>query len=158
MTAQGLKVWERLHGASYRADQAKLRLQQLLKAGTNALVCGGNRKRRRDAIELAALNFLLRGRLIVPRPIPGVEDELVALGKRHDELVVVFHDAHRIPSNLLWRIRGVAQFQRNVVYIFEGSDRNKVLDMVIRYDAAFYRQLTVVDLDRKASQQRGRQA
>lgn len=150
VTANGAQVWERQRGPRYRAEQARQKLQKLMKGKVNAIVCGGRRELRRKAIEWSTLEPRFRNRLLTPDAKRGVELELEALPKDEAGFVVVFHDAHRIPGPLLWAIRSVAQTQHHVVYIFEGANRGKMIDMVARYDAAFYQQLTVVDLSRQA--------
>ena len=158
VTAKGAQLWERQRGPRYRAEQARQTLLKLIDGKVNALVCGGRRQLRRRAIEWATLHQHFRNLLLTPKAVPGVDRELGALPKDEQGFVVVFHDAHLIPNSILWAIRSVAQTQHNIVYIFEGANRGQMIDMVARYDAAFYRQLTVVDLSRKASQSKGKRA
>lgn len=150
VTPKGLQRWERERGPRYRAEQARQTLQKLIDGKVNALVCGGRRELRRKAIEWATLEPRFRKRFLTPEAKSGVDLELEALPKDEQGFVVVFYDAHRIPSSILWAIRSVAQTQHHVVYIFEGANRGKMIDMVARYDAAFYQQLNVVDLARRA--------
>ena len=116
-----------------------------IKSGVNSLVCGGNRRQRKQIIQLCALGYQ-GDRFLELHAKPGIDDRLEELGNLGEDLLIAFYDTNLIPERLLWRIRSVAQDQRNVVYVFEGAHRKKMLDLVIDYDAAFYRQLTVVDL------------
>jgi hypothetical protein len=116
--------------------------------GTNTLVLGGNRQRRRGIVREACASCSASRQRQYETTTSETVHELEALEKKPGEFLVVIHDAHRIDPRRLWQIRSVAQLQRNVTYIFEGAHRNRMFDMVIRYDAAFYRQLQIVDIDR----------
>ncbi len=129
-------------------------LRMLVEHGTNSLVLGGTRQRRRNVVKQASAAIPAPRLREFREAAPGIADELEALGKQGQNLLVIFHDAHRIAPRTMWQIRSVAQMQRNVTYIVEGGYRNRMFDMVIRYDAAFYRQLTVVDVDRSHRQRR----
>lgn len=148
VTAKGAQFWESQRGPRYRAEQATEELKKLIDGKMNAIVCGGTRGLRRKAIEWATLDARFRERFLTPTAVPGVDGYLEGLPKEDLGFVVVFHDAHLIPSSLLWAIRSVAQFQHNLVYIFEGAHPGRMIDMTARYDAAFYRQLAVVSLAR----------
>lgn len=147
VTPVGLRVWERLHGPRYRRSQATNRLRQWIRAGNNCLVVGGNRLERMRTIEMAGLDYVLGNRLHVLKPALGIDRELEKLGQDEIERLVVFRDVHSIPSPLLWKIRSVAQFQRHVTYILEGAQPQSLIRKVLGSDAAFYQQLTLVDLD-----------
>jgi len=146
VTAPGLNVWERLHGAQFRESQAAQYLRKLLDGQINALVCGGNRSGRRRVIRHGALDAYLKGSLQEIRPRPRVDQVLEHIAPKPAVIAVL--DAHLISTHDMWAIRSVVQSQRDVTYIFEGANHTKMLDMVVDYNAAFYRQLTVVDLSR----------
>jgi hypothetical protein len=147
VTPQGFRVWDRLRGASYRAEVATLRLRQWIRAGNNCLAIGGNRQRRQHAIRFAGLDYVLDDRFHVMEPASRVDDELEDLGRDKADRLVVFHDVHKIDAWLLWKIRSVAQTQPHIRYVLEGSQARELMRKVLGKEAAFFQQLTVVDLE-----------
>lgn len=119
-------------------------LERLLERGINALVCGANRTTRQQTVRRSALGTDFEGHMVELRLQHDAADRLEEVAAGHTLVAVL--DAHRISPRDLWAVRSVVQQQPHVTYIFEGAHRTKMLDMVVRYDAAFYRQLAVIDL------------
>ena len=130
------------------------KLRWMINNGINALVCGANRERRTKVIDDACSHVNARRRHDYHETSSSTAHELEALGKKGKLYLVVLHDAQRIPPQIMWTIRSVAQFQRHVTYVLEGGPRGKTLDIVARYDAAFYSQLSVVDVGRPPANRR----
>lgn len=147
VTAEGWKVWNRLHGRRHQSQLATTRLRTLLNNQVNCLVLGGGREQRQKAIRMGALDYVLHDRFFLAKPAQETLTSLESLGSTGANWVVAFFDVHRIPSQFIWQIRSIAQTQQQVTYILEGARPTSLLRHILGREAAFYQQLTVVDLD-----------
>jgi hypothetical protein len=132
---------------AFKAQEGAAFLRHLVDGRINALVCGGNRRSRRQAIRHAALHAHRDGTLQEIHVGPNLSGKLEMLGAHASRIAL--YDVHKLTNEELWAIRSVIQFQRGTTYILEGAHGKALIDKVASAKAAFYSQLTVVDLDRK---------